>query len=560
MLASIESTPYLESVMTLRNQSFSFASLTEILSEFGDHDDVIDFIDSLIESKVIISILEPFVTGQDLLPQTIEKLKAVSSPFGEGSLKYLEQIDQSVLELDLRGPGKSLSLYKGLREHIETLDISPPKDSFQVDLITQTAQCTLDAESLESIRIGIAVLNKCSNHLPNFFQNFKREFYAKFEDEEIPLLEALDSEIGVLFGGQSDVNGNRIIKGLEYGSVDSDKSLSFTAFDQILLEKFIDYTRDGSEEIVFEEKDLTSIDPQIGQLPDTIFSVCEMIESIDSQKLIYISHVGGASAANIIGRFCHSNGDIHDLALEIIEKENAAKPNTILAEIVHIPQSRIGNIVLRPHLRDYEIPIITDSSLDEDHIIRLDDLMISVRNGRDILLRSKKLNKAIQPVLTNAHNYINNTVPVYRFLSSLQAYNTKQAFAFSWNKFFTAKDHLPRVRYNNIILSLARWTVKLEEIPKDSGRDDIYLESSITALFSNRKIPSHVWLVDGDNKIYLDITNKWCKKIFFQELKRKRKIELNEFLHNPDRPIVTDLNGSIFPHEILTFFYKNYQK
>lgn len=560
MLASVESTPYLDAVMTLKNQSFIRGSLGQLLLNFTTNEHVEEFIESLIESKVIISTIEPNVTGEELVSQTIKKLRMVNFPYKEDSLKYLETIVQLTSELDTLGPGKSLRSYNSLKEHIETMDVPPSKDLYQVDLLTEASECKLDTNVVKDILEGISVLNKCSNYEADTFSKFKQDFIAKYEDEEIPLLEAIDAEMGVQFGSFNDANENRIIKGLQYGSHESAQTLSLTSFDQLLLHKYIDYKSNSATEIVIEESDFETLESKVSLLPNTIFAVCEIIKDHQAQTFIHLSHVGGNSAANIIARFCHSSTDIHNLAKKIIEKENSSEPNVIVAEIVHIPQSRIGNIVLRPHLRSYEIPIITESCLDQNFVISLDDLFISVRNGHEIVLRSKRLNKIIKPLLTNAHNYTLNTVPVYRFLSALQSYNTKQAFAFTWSKFFGAMNHLPRVRFKNIILSLARWVVTWEEFANTKNQDENYISERVSLLFSDRKIPYKLWIIDGDNKIYIDISNKWCRKIFVQELKRKRKIELNEFLHNCHNPVVIDSEGGSFPHEILTFFHKNYQR
>ena len=65
--------------------------------------------------------------------------------------------------------------------------------------------------------------------------------------------------------------------------------------------------------------------------------------------------------------------------LEITEKESQMNPDIIFAEIVHLPQYRIGNVSLRPILRPYEITYLTRPGVSEDFEITLSDLFISIK-------------------------------------------------------------------------------------------------------------------------------------------------------------------------------------
>lgn len=82
----------------------------------------------------------------------------------------------------------------------------------------------------------------------------------------------------------------------------------------------------------------------------------------------------------------------------------------------------MGNILFRPHIRDYEITYLIGSTLDDEHVIPASDLMVSVK-GRKVVLRSRRLQKEIIPRLTSAYNYKGNTTPLYRFLCDLQSQN-----------------------------------------------------------------------------------------------------------------------------------------
>jgi hypothetical protein len=60
-----------------------------------------------------------------------------------------------------------------------------------------------------------------------------------------------------------------------------------------------------------------------------------------------------------------------NLTKEIIKKETNYHSNKILAEISHIPESRTGNILRRPVLRDFEIAYLSNSGVPAAYQIRL---------------------------------------------------------------------------------------------------------------------------------------------------------------------------------------------
>ena len=81
--------------------------------------------------------------------------------------------------------------------------------------------------------------------------------------------------------------------------------------------------------------------------------------------------VGGSSAANLLARFSSEKSDVQSLAKKITEKEEELNPDYILAEIIHLPEARIGNVIRRPILRQYEIQYLAKSILPEENQIKL---------------------------------------------------------------------------------------------------------------------------------------------------------------------------------------------
>ena len=90
-------------------------------------------------------------------------------------------------------------------------------------------------------------------------------------------------------------------------------------------------------------------------------------------------------------------------------------------------------------------------------------MYLSIKNGK-LILRSKKHNKEVIPHLTNAHNYSNNSLPIYHFLCDYSNQNIRTSLFFDWGGLSKIYDFLPRVEYENIILSKAQWKINSEQI------------------------------------------------------------------------------------------------
>ena len=78
----------------------------------------------------------------------------------------------------------------------------------------------------------------------------------------------------------------------------------------------------------------------------------------------------------------------------------------IFAEIVHLPQGRIGNILARPVLREHEIPFLGRSGAPPRAARSRSPTCGSRCAGQRIVLRSARLGREVIPRLTTAHNFV----------------------------------------------------------------------------------------------------------------------------------------------------------
>jgi SAM-dependent methyltransferase len=143
-----------------------------------------------------------------------------------------------------------------------------------------------------------------------------------------------------------------------------------------------------------------------------------------------------------------------DASFDVVLAENVMEhvtdPDAVFAEVAHLPEGRIGNVLCRPVLRDYEIAYLGGSGAPPDRQLPAADLRVSVRDDR-IVLRSVRLDREVIPRMTTAHNYTWRSLPVYRFLCLLQHQGVAAGLQWDWGPLAEAP-FLPRVRCGRVVL------------------------------------------------------------------------------------------------------------
>jgi thiopeptide-type bacteriocin biosynthesis protein len=255
---------------------------------------------------------------------------------------------------------------------------------------------------------------------------------------------------------------------------------------------------------------------------------------LEGKESYFFEGVAGNCAIDIMGRFGHTDRNIAKSIKEIAEHERSVNPGFIFADILHLPEARTGNLILRPEIYDYQIPFIGKPTKSEDGVIGIDDIMVSVNHRGLVLLRSKRLNKYIIPRLSNSHNFYQNALPVYGFLCSVQNQATYQSIGFRWGQIGNYFKFHPRVVYRNCIVSLAKWKVtraEIGDILKLFSNGDQSYTLKLNQWRADRKIPEKVLLTQSDNELFVDFENELSVATFLDEVKGKTQFDLKEFIY-----------------------------
>jgi hypothetical protein len=528
------------------------------------------FIQELIDSQLLVSELEPAVTGKDFLIQLSTILQTI--PVIEEKREKLARIAALLSEIDSSGIGTTLPKYAAIEEVVKELGTAyEAKFLFQTDMCVPLNKAVLDKKIIPSLLEALELMNKLTSaQSETLLSQFAKDYYERYEDSEMPLLEVLDTENGIGFRqGSGDISpllGGYVLPAQHSESAD----IKWNRIQSALHRKFLEAYKANDYTVVIEEKDVDFLQANWDDLPSTLSSMCEFFTDKD-QSLIHIHHSGGSSAANILGRFCHVNKELENYVKEITAFEQLQRPDIIYAEVVHLPESRVGNILLRPILRPYEIPYLGRPSVEEEFQISLSDLYVSVK-GKNVSLRSKRLNKTIIPRLSTAHNYSFNSMPVYHFLCSMQTQGLRGAIGFHWGSVTAEYDFLPRVTYKNIVLSLAKWTVKTADFTKLLGMDnkkqdkkDASLQIPETAMqalkkwCADKQLPRYVVLPDGDNALFVDMENSLSIQTLLSVIKKRSSFQLEEFPFEKEKAMVKNGAGESFTNEFIFGFYKSQQ-
>ncbi|WP_426480780.1 lantibiotic dehydratase family protein [Chryseobacterium sp. R2ACT005] len=506
-----------------------------------------EFINELIENQVLVSELNPTVSGGDFLEVILSILNRVGA---HQEKEILAALRNKVSELDLHF-GNTAASYSEIEKLIKKLNVQYEKKYlFQTDLYFEE-ETNLSYQWKKELKKGISFLNKIA--IPSketTLEKFKKAFYERFENQEVTLSYALDPEIGIGYIQDTQAKGvHPYLEDLILPSSNQKKEIQVNLNPvQIILNQKLQKAYWNKDHVIhLTDDDFNGFEEQWDQLPDTLSVMTEIISENQQEKLSIKS--AGGNAGKLLGRFCSEKSSVKDLVKTIAEKEQDLNPDKILAEIVHLPESRIGNVIRRPSLREHEIPYLASSALEKDNQILVEDLYLSIKNGQ-LFLRSKKYNKEVIPHLTNAHNYSNNSLPVYHFLCDYNNQNVKSYLSFNWGGLSQIYDFLPRVEYQNIILSKARWKIDPEHIQYleslvQSDENDLLLQK-IEEWRKLKQIPEWIQWVKGDHTLAVNLKNYDLIRMFLSSVKNEKQIFIEEFLYNDQSDYIHQFVFSLY--------------
>jgi thiopeptide-type bacteriocin biosynthesis protein len=473
-------------------------------------------------------------------------------------------VHSALAGLDAHGLGAQPQQYRALARQLAELpaEVHLPR-LFQTDLVTVASHATLSRRVVDDIARGVALLERISPpRVDGALIRFREAFLSRYEGRTMPLAEVLDEECGIGFDVTNDpgADPSPLLQTLDFGADGTEPTLAVDESRQALLLRLWERAvRDNALEIRLTEEDLRLLERQARPAPLEAFSVMARLVARSAQALaqgdfrLLILGIVSASGAQLMGRFCHTDPQLHRYVEAHLRAEEAHAPHAVFAEIVHLPEGRIGNILERPVLRGYEIPFLGRAGAPPERQIPISDLTVAVVSGR-IVLHSRRLGCEVMPRLTSAHNYRHRSLGVYRFLCALQHQDRASTLEWSWGP-LDAAAFLPRVAVGRFVLTRARWTVWSDQLRALNAKTPDGRLQALQKLRAELRLPRYVELADRDQLLPVDLDNVLCCEALIQLIKGRSLAHLVEMFPSLHESCVTGPEGR-FAHELLVPFVR----
>ncbi len=533
-LVSVEANDAVVALLDAARGGATLDALADVLaSDELPREDVLAFVHELVDAQLLVADLGPVVTGPDALDELIGRLDRFVP--AHPARATLAATRDALHALDAGGLGAPDTAYAAIARGLAPLVDADPAKLLQVNLHRPAPEAALDEGLVdELLRASDLLLGLFTRGRTDGLEEFRRAFEGRYGDREVALVEALDEEHGIGFGASQgpDTDPSPLLSGLQLPSAPGENRPRFDERLEFLQWRVASAIAANAAEVRLEPAELERFrDPENPGLPGA-FHVMAVLLAGDpgdpaTPRAVFES-AAGPSGIRMLGRFGHGDPELAERMREHARAEAALRPDVTYFEIVHMPEGRVGNVIARPLLREYELAWLGSSGAPPERTLDVNDLTVRLESGR-IALRSRRLGCDVRPRLTSAHQTAIRSLGTYRFLAALQAEGVAIGTAWPWGP-LEYQPRLPRVRMGRIVLARQRWNASADEAKRLHGRTGHDAFRAVQRWRAERGLPRFVGLVNADNVLPLDLDQPLSVDAFLSELSGRDPFTLEELL------------------------------
>ncbi len=540
-IAAVDATKLLNSVLNLIKAQSNTSELVRFIVTKANctESEATEYLEGLLSEQVFVNAGAPNVTGEDYFDRLSKSIASTTLVDDESIYNDLSQVTDA----------HALNNYLG-KHHTHLL-----KDHLYVNLESRIESGSIHSMHKKAIVDGLHCFTKLNEvRLPRGISQFVQQFNNKFEGQTIPLLLALDPEVGVgyidLTSSGESLNIAEAVK-WQKARVGADK-LNWGKLQSLILKQWM--AGGKYKPVILHPEDINTLEhSETNNLPSTL----SVMFRLAGEKVL-IEQVAGVTATSLVGRFTPVNAEIDALAKDVALHETCSNPGVIYAEIVHTCHQKTANIDRRNHIYPYEIVILTPSLLDEDSQIPLSDLYVSVRNN-EVVLWSVKFGKRVIPRLSSAFNYQRDDLAAFRFLCDLQHVGLQTNFNFAIENLYPGLDFYPRVEFGKAILQCAQWHLdKAVFAPVFQEKDKQKRFDTFSQARYQLQLCQYIALTQQDHQLVFNLDNPIEVDCFLDTIQSLEKIVVKEVLaESISNPILFNETGEGLTSQYIATLYHN---
>ena len=548
---SIRNTKLVKYVLELSKDYILYRDLFNSVKREKDtvtEEKITAFLDQLIENEYLQVELYPGLVNNNPLQHVLSILHDI--PTAKEWYMKLEEIGVLLKQYSSTSIGKCESILDTVFNKMGTL--SPKKNYIQVDLkrpvIDDSLSSAISYEAQKFIEL-LASLSTQQDVSPKMTE-FKSRFVEKYGyDMALPIVEVFDNDMGIgAPGGYAFPPSKQ--KDTLYHPPKSE-------LEKYLRDKIQNAIRKNVKELSLTDDELEKFksDVKVASLPDSM-EVClqviaDSVAALDNGdfQLMPTGFIGTNKSDKSFGRFKYMFPNLKNTFIS--KSHKILSDDSIDVELSEYPaHKRNCNVMLCASSCDYQLPLNIPIE-SATNIMDIKDVYVGVDSTSDsFYFKSAKNNKRLN---INKNNLFNSVLGsnIYRFLcenSELPFLPISQTYSIFQS---LPGNFVPRIVYDKIVLSPAKWRIPPAVLKQ--GRECIVNYKSYW------EIPDIVYMVHGDNKLLLDLTNLHHVQLLIDLNSQKTDdILLTEAFNVYSSTWLTDVAGEPYTNEIILFFTKNY--
>ncbi|MET3876454.1 thiopeptide-type bacteriocin biosynthesis protein [Chitinophaga sp. OAE865] len=367
-------------------------------------------------------------------------------------------------------------------------------------------------------------------------ETFVNLFRAKFDQREVPLMVALDPELGVGYGNTiRNSEGDDAI--FDIIGARTRQEASQEQFKRIFVEQL-----ELNLQVLRLQNLRLSANKDILPLPNTLsalFTQCG--------NNIIVDHIGGTTGTALAGRFTKIGASIREHCRNMAALEQAANPGVLFFDIGYTAEQKVDNVNRREAIYDLQLNILNFDTTEEP--LTADDILVSLRHN-SIVLRSASRGKRLIPRHASAYNYTRSDLALFRFLCDLSHQGIQTNLIPDIRTTYPGLNYYPRMEYENIIVSPATLLVEASAF-NAPAEIRIYLQK--------HKMEGYVKVGSGDQKLVLNTAATADLDLLYLQIQKAGRLWLEEaFINEMGMGSVQDSSGhNFFSQFLITLYHKN---